>query len=470
MTLGSHPKVWSILTLIALITLYCGVSLGQEEVDPAGKWEAIIQSPGGDVSLVLTLENNDGKWSGTIENVKSGSKPIQGIKISGNRVQFEMVNKKTGKKSIFSGAIDPESGLLEGNSSYPGFPTMPMKYHRLVDTIEGEDGSKKYRVGSGPEGIWIGKVRSPDGEDTEVTLTLDNENGDYIATLEDPYVNMVRGENVQVNETMISFTFRPAGAPYPSHFTGTYVAAEDRVTGSFSQRGVSRFVKFHRDPATVILGFTPDGEIIEPARIRHQHRFGVTGRLSYWASMHMVRDDVYNINSLTTSQLNFDGSLRWHAMDAFSLFLRGYRGGMGFTDDAKNLEPFAEIGLSSESAMKLDGWEIGVTGYFGNIFNEDSRFNPYMTGTVGQVVWEVTKGSRGSEVIAIDEKNLKGVDIAAGFGLGTEYELSNNFNLEFEWMWRFFMTKDEVKFPDIDTVWNNTHAWALSLGVTYMFF
>ena len=98
-----------------------------------------------------------------------------------------------------------------------------------------------------------------DGEESDVVLRLDKQGTDWSVTLEDPFSDVVRGEDVKVTDTMIGFTYRPDGAPFPSHFTGTYVAAEDRVSGSFSQRGTSRFVKFRRDPATVTLGFDAGG-------------------------------------------------------------------------------------------------------------------------------------------------------------------------------------------------------------------
>jgi len=386
MALGTNPKVWSILTIVALASLFCGVSLGQDDIDPVDSQDA-------------------------------------------------------------------QSLVSEGEESAPKEPE-----------------SKKYTVGSGPAGIWIGKVRSPDGEDNLVTLTIDDQADGYVITLEDPFVNSIRGENVKVTDTMISFTFRPTGADYPSHFSGNYVAAADRVSGSFSQRGVSRFVKFRRDPSTVILGRTEDGEIIEPARVRHQHNFALTGRLSYWASLHMVKDETYNLNTLTTSNLNYDVGLRWHAMDEFAIFGRFYRGGQGFTDDSGKQELFADIGLTSDSFLKLDGWEVGVTGYFGNTFSEDSAFNPFMTAAFGQASWEVTSDGRDSDILAIDDDPLEGTDYAFGIGLGTEYEISNSINLEFEWMWRYFMTQDETIWKNIDEDWSNTHAWSLSAGVTYMFF
>ena len=55
-------------------------------------------------------------------------------------------------------------------------------------------------------------------------------------------------------------------------------------------------------------------------------------------------------------------------------------------------------------------------------------------------------------------------------GLGTEYELNKDMSLEFEWLWRYFLTEDEVKWNPVDDTWSNTHAWSLSLGLTYGFF
>jgi opacity protein-like surface antigen len=64
---------------------------------------------------------------------------------------------------------------------------------------------------------------------------------------------------------------------------------------------------------------------------------------------------------------------------------------------------------------------------------------------------------------------FEGDDLAFAFGAGTEYELSSSLTLEFEWLWRYFMTEDEKLWPDVDGMWSNTHAWSLSAGVTYGF-
>lgn len=475
MALGMNPKVWSIVLIAALVTVFSGFALAQEEGDaptPAGEWETTVTNPRNqaEVKIILVLEEVDGKWTGTLSNGQGEAEDLQRVRVNDNRVQFAFPANEMNLDASYSGSLDPESGQLLGNVETP-MGDQEMNFHRRVTSVKGEDGQKKYAIGSGPAGVWLGKVRMPDGEEQTVRLTLDSDKqGDPYAILEDPFVNEVHGEDVKITDTMISFTYRPDGQRYPSNFTGSYVAADDRLTGSFSQRGASRFVKFSRDPETTVLGFTDDGQIIEPARIRHQHNLAVTGRVTHWLALHMVKDDSYTLNNMTTSRLGLDGSLRYFPRDAVSIFARYFRGGFGMTDDEEKLGNHAATGVSSESSLNLSGWEFGVTGYLGNIINESSRFNPYMTAAVGQASWEVNAEGRGSDILAIDDDPLEGSDWVAGFGLGTEYEMSPSFNLEFEWMWRYFATEDEFTWPDTENDWSNTHAWTLSLGATYLFF
>ncbi len=422
-----------------------------------------------EIKTILTLEEVDGQWIGSIGDETGETLELSGVRIDGNRVQFSFPKNEMNLDVTYSGALDAESDQILGSMKTP-FGDQEMNFHRHRTSVTGQDGQKKYAIGSGPTGVWLGKVRMPDGEEKIVKLTLESdEQGEAIAILEDPFVDEVRGKNVQISDTMISFTYRPAGQRYPSNFTGSYVAADDRLTGSFSQRGTSRFVKFARDPETTVLGFTNDGQIIEPARTRHQHRLALTGRASQWLALHMVKDDTYTINSMTTSRLGLDGTLRWYARDAFAIFGRYFRGGFSMTSDQEKLASHAHMGLSSDSSLNISGWEFGVVGYFGNIIKESSRFNPYMTATLGKASWEVNAEGRGSAVLAIDDEPLEGTDWVAGFGLGTEYEMSSSFNLEFEWMWRYFATQDEFVWTDTTNDWSNTHAWTLSVGATYLF-
>ncbi|RKZ10233.1 hypothetical protein DRQ50_14570 [bacterium] len=108
-------------------------------------------------------------------------------------------------------------------------------------------------------------------------------------------------------------------------------------------------------------------------------------------------------------------------------------------------------------------------GYLGKKMMSESRFNPYLTAAVGQVDWELTKEGRGSEVVVLDRYELKGKDMSFTFGLGTEYQFSPAIALEVEWLWRFFATEDETKWPDTENDWKDTMAWSLAAGATIGF-
>lgn len=325
---------------------------------------------------------------------------------------------------------------------------------------------------SSPAGVWTGTIKSAQGEEWEITLTLDKSGEDWSGTISDQLLGELQLKNVKVTDTRISFTFRPDNAPFQSNFSGSYIAADDRVTGSFSMRGASRFVKFRRAPGSQLpaVGTTTSEGIQEPARIRHNYKFAVTGRISNWATLHVVKDEVPTINTLTTSAGGMDGTLRYNVLDGFSIFLRGFRGGQNFAQSEEVLAQIDQVSLSSETYLKLDGFELGVMGYLGNLLMRNSKFNPYLTATVGQVSWALSGNGRGSDALVLERQPLQGDDLCAAGGIGTEYQISEKICLEAEWLWRYFMTKDTDFWPDVDNTWTNTHAWSLSLGVTYGFF
>ena len=324
-------------------------------------------------------------------------------------------------------------------------------------------------AGTTPAGEWQGTMKTPDGEEVDIFLTLAKEGTLWTGTLDSDAIGETLITGLRVTDTRISFTFQPEGAPFPAHFTGSYIAGDDRVTGTFSLRGNSRFVKFKRVPGSEIVPLAPGETPPEPVRVRHDYNFALQARGSWWAALHVVKDDNYNINTLTAGNWSGDVALNWFAADAFNLFFRYYRGGQGFTDNEDKLVRYEDMGLNKDSYLKLDGWDIGVKGYLGNVMMRKSKFNPYLSATAGSVTWELTEYERGTDILVIDQVPVEGTDIGVSFGIGTEYELSRSFALEFEWAWRYWMTADTEKWPDEDNTWSNTHAWALSAGLMWGF-
>ena len=325
-------------------------------------------------------------------------------------------------------------------------------------------------AGTSPAGEWTGKMKTPDGQEVEILLTLNQEGAVWSGLLESDFIGETTVSGLKVTDTRISFTFKPEGAPFPAHFSGSYIAGDDRVTGTFSLRGNSRFVKFNRVPGSETVALPPGEEPAAPARIRHDYRFAVTARASFWAAIHVVKDEVYKINNTTIDDWAFDGTLRYFVLDGFNIFARGYKGSQRTTTDETKLVKYEDIGLISQSKWEMQGWEIGMMGYLGNVMMRNSKFNPYLTAAVGEADWKVIQNhEKGDDVIVLDEHSLEGKDFAVSAGFGTEYELGKRWQLEFEWLWRYFMTEDEEKWEDTDGTWSNTHVWSLSFGVTYGF-
>lgn len=324
---------------------------------------------------------------------------------------------------------------------------------------------RKYRAGSGPAGLWMGEVKDAEGEKHEITLQLDKDGDQWLGQLTDPFEGSMPASRLSVTPSRIGFTFRPEGAPFPAHFSGIYLAGDDRISGTISRRGGSVLIKFKRDPDSIQLPIDELGEPIIPARVRHPHRFAVSGRYGVWPALHVVKAEQYNINTLTSRATAMSGAIEFFLLDEFNLFFQMYRGGQNFTDDAK-IQSFSEIGLTSDSYQTLDGWEFGVSGYFGNLLLRDSKFNPYLTGAVGKSNWELNSGERGTRVVEILDKPVEGTDWAFAIGIGTEYEITTRVCLEFEYLWRYFLTEDEVIWEFPDEFWSNTHAWSFTAGVT----
>lgn len=327
-----------------------------------------------------------------------------------------------------------------------------------------------------PAGRWAGEIEAPDGRKAEIYLVLNQKDGAWTGSLEDAQKASAPVNDLKVSATSISFRFQPQGVPFATTFSGSYVAADDRLTGTFSLQGSNSVVKFHRVGAAAggtagdpMAAAAADTGKTAPVRIRHPYRLAVTGRLGWWSSLHSVKDEQYTINNLTAAAPAFDASVKWFVLDGFSLCLRGVRGGQNMSDDPVLTAPYVANGYTADSYLSLDGIEVGVNGYLGAKLMPESRFNPYLTGGAGRYSWSMTSAGRGSEPLAILQSPLEGTDLGGWFGLGTEYALADKMALEFEWAWRFYLTRDTKTWRDSEDIWGNTLAWAMSAGVTYGF-
>jgi hypothetical protein len=330
---------------------------------------------------------------------------------------------------------------------------------------------------STPAGRWAGEIDAADGKKVEIYLVLDQKDGAWTGSLDDPRLGSAAVSDLKVAGTNITFKFQLQGAPFALNFSGSYVAGDDRVTGTFSLQGSSQLVKFKRvgAPAVGATGAagtataSADTAMTPALRTKHPYRLAVTGRVGWWASLHSVKDESYTMNNLTAAAPAFDGAVKWFALDGLCVFVRGVRAGQSVTDDPERLAPYTANGLTSDSYLVMDGFEVGVAGYLGNKLIPHSHFNPYISGGLGRYSWAMTSAGRGTNPVAIAQSPVEGTDLGGWFGLGTEYALNSHMALDFECAWRIYLTRDTKIWRDSEDVWGNSLAWAMSAGLTYGF-
>jgi len=472
MTQGIHPRIRSIVASIVICggALLLGAALlpatARADNSAAGKWSAQMEMPGGvtvDLQLALTLSGGD--WTGTL----SGSTPgeaaeyltVENIKVGGGRVSFTFKPEGMPFEMSYRASYLAQEDRLSGTVSVAG-QGQPLNFYRVPEVKEiGK------APGDSPEGSWVGRVKTPDGEKVDILMNIGRSGSTWAGTLEDPTMGLTTVMNLQATDTRISFSYKPTQAPFPLHFMGSYLREKDQITGTFSRHGSSRFVKFKRVPGTVALRLGEEAK--EPARVRHDYHFAVTGRINDWAPLHITKDDAIKINDLTVATMNFDGTFKWFAMDGFNIFARYFRGGQNLTSDPTGLAPFARRNISADSYLQLDGYEFGIMGYLGNLVLPKSQFNPYLTAAIGRTDWALLESGRGSTIAHEGLNSFSGQDMSAAVGFGTEYDLGHHLALEFELLWRYFMTEDATKWSDTQSLWSNTHVWGLSAGLTFGF-
>ncbi len=319
-------------------------------------------------------------------------------------------------------------------------------------------------------GKWTGTVTLPGGRAYEPVIRFERTpEGGWNAAVyasaasEEP----IQPQSLSISGTAVTMRWQSAQLSAQAILTGNYQSWNDVIRGVLMVSDLNLPIQLERVPpptAEPELG----GEEIpeEPARIRHSTRFAVVGRAAYWNPIYILKDNVRNINDITTHEFGWDAGLQWYIMDGLALCARYVQGGLGFDTNQKNLALF---GFTGDEFLEFKGPEISLKAYLGNQLVPTSDFNPYLTAYIGSFDWSLGGNGRGSTPVSLQEEPLEDTSVGFGAGLGTEYALSGRLAIEVEWLWRYFMTEDKNKWTDIEHLWTNTHAWTLSLGAVIGF-
>ncbi len=218
---------------------------------------------------------------------------------------------------------------------------------------------------------------------------------------------------------------------------------------------------------------TPDttqtGDVAVQESVKHPAKLAVSGAACYWAPMHIIKEDVYDINDLTDGGFGADFGLRWYALDGLAVSVHGLFGGIGFTDtkpgQMEEISSRLDNGLTPDAYLEMSGFSIGMQAYVGTQLMPKSKFNPYFKGNILYMDWSLLE-EKGGDTLVFDREPFEASNMGIGFGMGTEYELGRTIDLEFEWMWNYLLTEDEDKW-DEESSWTNTHYWNLSIGLIW---
>ncbi len=121
----------------ALTTIACALAMALPALaaDAAGKWEATIESPRGEMTYTFDLQADGETLTGSVANEMMGETEIQDGKIDGDNVSFKQVMQRGDRSMTFV-----YSGKIVGDEM------------ELTRTMEGRGGAAGKRGGPGGPG------------------------------------------------------------------------------------------------------------------------------------------------------------------------------------------------------------------------------------------------------------------------------------------------------------------------------
>ena len=99
---------FKVCMLLICMFAIAGLALAQAKVD--GKWTAEIQGGRGTQMVTITLKNDGGKLTGTVEGGRGGAIPIEDGSVSGNTIKFKQKQMGRGGEIILN-----YTGTLSGD-------------------------------------------------------------------------------------------------------------------------------------------------------------------------------------------------------------------------------------------------------------------------------------------------------------------------------------------------------------------
>lgn len=221
---------------------------------------------------------------------------------------------------------------------------------------------------------------------------------------------------------------------------------------------------------------------VPTGRLRHPMLLAASASYVHLLPIHILKQEVYDINDLTKAGTGVMGDVRLYVLDGLALSAGAIRSGFGLRNDQpdrmyninrkfSNDERALGDTITVSNYIKLDGVFVNLTAYLGNQLTPGSRFDPYLRASLMYYDWALLKNGRGSNPVTWQDEPIEGKDLGYGLGIGTEYNLDRKLSLDLQMLWGYVRSGDQIKwegFQDNLTksyFWTNTHFWNLSLGM-----
>jgi len=213
----------------------------------------------------------------------------------------------------------------------------------------------------------------------------------------------------------------------------------------------------------------------------HSSFFAVSVFAQHLIPIHILKQELYDVNDMTGGGFGMGGELRIYPLDGLALSFGAIRGGLPIVSDKPGDMALINDGLrlndtalTADSFIKLDGFYLSMVNYLGNKMMPGSKFNPYLKSNLMYMDWALLEDGRGSDIMTYSEDEIVGNDFGFGFGIGTEYDLTSDLKLDWSTTWTYVTTGDEIKWEGFQHendsfMWTNTHFWNMNLGLVYGF-
>ena len=188
--------------------------------DPSGKWSVTaVTDSGREYKLAFTLQNDAGKWTGTMESA-GGSIPVSALRVSDQEVSCKVSTADADYDIKLALAGDALKGTFTGTNGATGKMT----------------GNRAAAVTTGFAGNWKGSATSSTGKTHDVQLILRDDQGNWTGSIVSD-----RGEaglaNIKADGSQLSFEISVDEGTYRVQLTLADAAAKGTYTGPNNESG-----------------------------------------------------------------------------------------------------------------------------------------------------------------------------------------------------------------------------------------